>query len=39
MARAPALVNHPGMLAIALAVHIATSQQFTFALFGACTTP
>jgi hypothetical protein len=38
MARAPALVHHPGMLAIALAVHIATSP-CTFALFGACTTP
>jgi hypothetical protein len=33
MARARALVHHPGMLAIALAV------QFTFALCGACTTP
>ena len=38
MARARALVHHPGMLAIALAV-LATSPQFTFALFGVCTTP
>ena len=37
MARAHALVHHPGMLANALAV--LTTSQFTFALFGACTTP